>query len=50
MRPLVDAHQLPLPGGYWNMIRVLIVDDEPHARQKLSHLVLAAGDLELLGT
>jgi two-component system LytT family response regulator len=31
------------------MIRVLIVDDEPHARQKLSHLVQAAGDLELLG-
>ena len=32
------------------MIRVLIVDDEPHARQKLTHLVQAAGDLELLGS
>ena len=32
------------------MIRVLIVDDEPHARQKLSQLVQAAGGLELLGT
>jgi two-component system, LytTR family, response regulator len=32
------------------MIRVLIVDDEPHARQKLIQLVQTAGDLELLGT
>jgi two-component system, LytTR family, response regulator len=31
------------------MIRVLIVDDEPHARQKLSQLIQTAGDLELLG-
>lgn len=30
------------------MIRVLIVDDEPHARRKLSHLVQAEVDLELL--
>jgi two-component system, LytTR family, response regulator len=32
------------------MIRVLIVDDEPHARQKLIQLVQTTGDLELLGT
>jgi two-component system LytT family response regulator len=32
------------------MIRVLIVDDEPHARQKLTQLVQTTGDLELLGT
>ncbi|HEY1773774.1 MAG TPA: LytTR family DNA-binding domain-containing protein [Gammaproteobacteria bacterium] len=32
------------------MIRVLIVDDEPHARQKLTQLVQMAADLELLGT
>jgi len=31
-------------------IRVLVVDDEPHARQKLSQLIGMAGDLELLGT
>jgi two-component system LytT family response regulator len=33
-----------------NPIRVLVVDDEPHARQKLSQLIGMAGDLELLGT
>lgn len=31
-------------------IRVLVVDDEPHARQKLSQLIGMAGDLELLDT
>jgi two-component system LytT family response regulator len=33
-----------------NSIRVLVVDDEPHARQKLTQLIGMAGDLELLGT
>ena len=32
------------------MIRVLVADDEPHARQKLTQLIQAVGDLELLGT
>lgn len=32
------------------MIRVLIIDDEPHARQKLTQLVQGSVGLELLGT
>ena len=32
------------------MIRVLIADDEPHARQKLTQLIQATGGLELLGS
>lgn len=32
------------------MIRVLVVDDEPHARQKLARLIEATPDLDLLGT
>lgn len=31
------------------MIKVLVVDDEPHARQKLTQLIQATPDLELLG-
>src|SRR5690242_21965032 len=33
-----------------NPIRVLVVDDEPHARQKLSQLIGLQAVLELLGT
>jgi len=32
------------------MIRVVIADDEPHARRKLTQLIQAAGDLELLAS
>lgn len=32
------------------VIRVLVVDDEPHARQKLTQLIQSAPDLNLLGT